>query len=298
MIYIIVNDLSFVSQATTIPEGVKLLSDMRQALEALRKHLGEASVHRPRAIKDAPVTATQNLGAFIQANLTNKSEREQLLLLLTKGPYFDGSPLTMPGKKLPKHQCHYKNRPFHDTALAYAAHLSSPEPFCGTHRPAALLSLAGAADFADDDLHVDFIDEEAPKPNKARQGKRKKSLVAADTSRVVWNVTREKQVADVRRRYKANDKKHLADSDLDSYISPMDLDAQTAERVLAEGVLLPTETQRRRIFGRHNGKYYIFPCHDQRAHEYHGFCVKEKDIHDKMPDVYAQLRKMSFFERS
>jgi hypothetical protein len=78
----------------------------------------------------------------------------------------------------------------------------------------------------------------------------------------------------------------------------MDLDAPTAEKVLAEGVLLPTEIQRRRIFGRHQGKYYIFPCHDQGINEYHGFCVKEKDVRDKMPDVHAQLRKMRFFEKS
>jgi hypothetical protein len=296
MIYIIVNDQSFVGQAHTTQDAAKLLQNLRATLEALRTYLGESSVHRPRAIKDAPLTSSLNLGAFIQSHELNKTERTLLLQALTKGPYLDSSLPSMTGKALPKHQCHYKSRPFPYTALAYAAHLCSPEPFCGTHSPTALLSLIGAPDFLADDLEVEFIDEEAPKPSKTKQGKRKGTVTTAGTLRIIWNVTREQQVIDIYRRYKANDQKHPADSDLDGYVSAMDLDAKKAQKTLAEGVLLPTETQRRRIFGRCDGKYYIFPCHDKATNEFHGFRVTADNIQRRMGDVYAQLRKMGFFE--
>lgn len=180
-----------------------------------------------------------------------------------------------------------------DSVVAHAAYLSIHEPFFGTHRPTALLSLGCSSGFQDEELVVQFILSEKRKPVKAKERKAAKQSGRDNTNRTIWNVTREQQVYQVRRRYKANSGKHATDDRLDGYISAMPLSEDRACQVLAEGVLLPKET---RIFGKHEGKYYIFPCHDKHNNEFHGFCITEKDLRSRLGDVHAQLKKLGFFD--
>src|ERR1700712_5680005 len=92
MIYILINDQSFVGQAADEKQAAVLMRELNRALAALRTRLGSASVHRPRSIKDALLTSTLRLGAFLSATSSlSKDERMLALTLITKGPYLDDS---------------------------------------------------------------------------------------------------------------------------------------------------------------------------------------------------------------
>lgn len=106
--------------------------------------------------------------------------------------------------------------------------------------------------------------------------------------RSVWNVRTAQCVQDVRRTYERNDKHEETAASMGVRGSVMRLDQDTAQRLLHQAAALPDEE---RLFARHEGKIYIFACHDGSRRCYHGFPVDIAEMKTKRADICSLLRK-------
>lgn len=109
--------------------------------------------------------------------------------------------------------------------------------------------------------------------------------------RAIWHVSMLAHIDQIRPRYEKNPKHGQHDH---GAAAEMQLSDQQAQYVLDRAILLPGED---RWIGKHEGKLYMFPCHQQPNPEtgspacYHGYAQKVADLQKRDGDFYAKLHK-------
>ena len=168
--------------------------------------------------------------------------------------------------ELKYHECYFNKRDGAASSIAGAAHLK------GT-----LVSFQGAAEFEADRIQVSFsVDGEAYQDID------------------IPNLTDERQVSQLRRHYVPSPKhalrrrgKHAkhALKKRKPYIAPMDLDDETAQTVLDNGI-----QSGKQVYGYHSGKFYTFQ--PDNVGGYHGYPISRIDV---PANVLRQMHDKSYF---
>jgi len=285
---VFLNAASFDNQGTSVYQSGQLLLRMMAAVERLFGIGAEASaIYRDSELRDRAImegrTFKHVLVALQQQIRRDEAEqlrrqaaaKEQLDLPATVLrfsqflSYLTQSPLA--NEEFDKQQfgCLYGNRDVSYEAIGYVAHFTRAV-FEGTGSPAVVVSLTECPPFAATWLDVVYM-----------QGKR-------EEPRIVWNVTTADDVVAVARSFEHNPKHDRATVIDGVRIAEMDLRGVEAQRLLNQAVQLPAPHDRR-LYARHNGWIYVFPCHENERRAYHGYPITPAELRQRMSEICSAL---------
>jgi hypothetical protein len=285
---VFLNAASFDNQGTSIHQSGELLLTMMQAVEGLLR-IGAAPerIYRDNEVRDRPLTregSFKHVLAALQKRIKDE-EAEQLQHREARGEsheavvssdgfsrflrHLTASPLA--GEKFGDQpiSCLYGERDVSYEATGYAAHFTRPI-FEGTGGTAAVVSLKGCAAFADQWLNVVYMSD-------------------GEEDRAVWNVTTGDDVQAVRRIFEHNPKHNVAKAGKGgASVAALDLRDDEAQRLLNGAARLP-QPHDGRLYARHKGRIYIFPCHEPERRAYHGYPVTPAELRSRMGDICSAL---------
>ncbi len=283
------NAASFDNQGTSIHQSGELLLTMMRAVESLLS-IGATPdrIYRDSEVRDRPLTPDASFKQVLAA-LQKRIKNEEAEYLQGKGGkgalseavvssddftrflhFLTEWPLASEQFRDESFICLYGERDVSYEATGYAAHFTQ-QIFEGTGSTAAVVSLKGCAAFADVWLRVTYI------------GDRK------EEQRAVWNVTTADDVQAVRRIFEHNPKHDVARVvEGGISVAAMDLRGEEAQRLLNKAVQLPPPHDSR-LYARHNGRIYVFPCHDANRRAYHGYPVTPAELRSRAGVVCSAL---------
>ncbi len=284
------NSASFVGQATSPHYGGELLMDMMRAVELLVE-LGasDKSMYRDDSVSGKQIVAGSTFKAIVDFRYRQIKEEEEARVRVLEASgasadlvveyerfsrfigYLSKSPYA--GEEFAEHEfeCLLDRDDVRYTAIGYTAHFTE-QIFEGTGGTAVMVSLDGCERFAMPSIEVLYARGKEPE------------------TRSVWNVATGQAVEQVKRTYEPYGKHDRSVPTIGVRDSEMDLDRNEAQYVLHRAVKLPGED---RLFARHEGRIYIFPCHhqDESRRLYHGFRIEPADLRSRDGEIYSQLRK-------
>lgn len=286
------NGASFAQQATSLHHAGELLKRMMLAVEALVEiGADEQRMYRDEQVQDRLLTPEHSFKAAfdfrykqivaeqqaqavagatgVRTRLAPERDRfRRLLARLTQSP-FAADVFDAPG-----YVVDYEDIDVTYAALGYAAHRTKAV-FEGTGSTAVVVSLDECSAYNAAWLAVSYLVDGSD----------------AIEQRAVWNVRTPDCVGRERRLYQKNSKHDVPSHWAGVEISPMHLDDRGAQRVLDRAVKLPNEP---RLFARHEGRMYVFPCHLHNEHGqwYHGFSVRPASLRQADSPIYNQLQKL------
>ncbi len=244
--YVMINELSFIGQADIKQDAPTLMRTMMNVIRELKPIQGDDPTCTHTSLFNQPLSAEYSVDDWVTTRFANDPDRDVrrfFVVYVRKGPFID----RLLDKVLEYHECYLNDQ---DDVLGSS--LAGAAYFTGT-----LVSLQDAPLFEDKFIQVRFSIGDNPYEDIK-----------------IPNLTREGQLWGVARRQYVPSPKH---NPLGGWGSPMDLDDETAQRVLDRGV-----RYRRQIYGYHDGKFYVFQ--NDNAGGYHGYLIDR-------PPTYA-LRKL------
>lgn len=285
---VFLNAASFDNQGTSIHQSGELLLTMLRAIESL-VGIGAAPerIFRDSEVRERPLTpggSFKQVLAALQRRILDE-EAEHLQRQGGKGrpsnPPVTADDLTRFRRLLTEWplasellgdqsiSCRYGERDVSYEATGFAAHFTRPI-FEGTGSTAVVVSLSGCAAFADTWLNVVYTGD-------------------SEEDRAVWNVTTGEDVQAVRRIFEHNPKHNVAKTGKGgASVAAMDLRDAEAQRLLNGAAQLPPPYESR-LYARHNGRIYVFPCHAPERRAYHGYPVTPAELRSRMGDVCSAL---------
>lgn len=282
MTYIFINAASLVGQAQDLHQAGQLLNTMMETYDDLKKICVQGhSLYRDEPLENKQIVegnTFRNVVDFRRKQIDEAQEQQAAAVgdVTPERERFGRftrdiarCPIAVQEFGHQKFECLLESEEVQYKAIGYTAHFTSTL-FEGTAGTAAMLSMHGCATYSSARIEV---------------------LYASDTDfglRQVWNLTQRQDVADVRRNYAHNPKHSRATVVDEMIVSEMDLCGEDAQRLLHRATTLEGE---RRLFARHNGRVYIFPCHDEARREYHGFPVEPAEMKRRMRSICDRLYK-------
>lgn len=231
--YILINELSFVGQADTRYDAPRLMQTMMNVIKELEPIQRNDPLCTHHSFSQRRLSADYTVYEWASARFPNDEDKELrkfFVFVVTKGPFID----VLLDQALTYHESFLNQRDVSSSSIAGAAY------FEGT-----LISLQDAPEFEVERLLVKFSED-----GKNYQNKEVRNLTQEGQS---WNF--------VRPRYVPSPKHEVG-----GWGTPMDLNDETAQRVLDRGVRYG-----RQIYGYHDGKFYEFQY--DNAEGYHGYPV-------------------------
>lgn len=253
---VFINERSFVGQGKTPHDAACLMNELVSTIKRLNTHLGQSAVfYKAAQFMQLPLTKDLSMQGWIErGEAKNCDARNFLLRYLNRQPYFDCAHAS---DRLGIYILRCKDGERIDVSQSAISHAAS--------QAGSLVSLKDAGVFSRDPVCVWFEDE--AKPCK------------------ISNFTSEDQVAGLRLKYEANDKKHHPQSGGNR--SVMDLKNEIAEEILQSSIPAAGKKQR---YSFYCGKYYEFQPDNQGA--FHGYRIEPDRIHVEIPlDVRDKLRR-------
>lgn len=198
--YILLNEQSFIGQATTIYDAADLVRNLHQTVKALEPLCGDDPVYTHSTLFNRPITQNHNVLEWIRAMPADPlGDGVWLLIFATNNPFID----QIMDVQLDYHECHFNGRDVSSSSIAGAAYFRG-----------ALSSLQHAPEFTDTQITAKF----------STDGNAYEDIA-------VWNLTHPEQVNLLRWRYVLSPK-HAPGG----WGTLMDLTDDVAQSVLDRGI--------------------------------------------------------------
>jgi len=254
----IINELSFIGQATDGYEAHNLMKELTEVVKAIKPLQGNEPVYVHEDFANRQISTDYTVHQWVyQLYSSDRDLAIFFIQLCTNAPFI----LDILNQDLANWGCEFQNHDYRESSLAGAAYLEG-----------VLISLQNASDFSDDFIEVRFSINQDPLEIKNIQ-----------------NLTTTHQAEKLLPKYE-HSPKHRNQGERGKKGTIMDLSDTEAQQVL-EQAYVHKWLAGKKYYGYKNDKFYEFQ--PDNVGSYHGYPVDRNEVPDK---VFQKIRSESISE--